>query len=159
MNHGNQSSKSTSASIKNVIISSQSESTNLPAGSSGTPPEITTTENQEEKVHVFKKVEQAMEDFRGGQNSRFPTLTNVIDELDKWSGASDKDRERTLNTYMAELNSIITITNGNELRSNTLSSRSSILPDISQKKSVQMTTTSLTTYPELVMKKRKMNQC
>jgi hypothetical protein len=33
-----------------------------------------------------------------------PDLTNVVNELDKWSGATDNDREHTLNSYLPELN-------------------------------------------------------
>jgi hypothetical protein len=47
---------------------------------------------------------------------------------------TDEDRERALNTYLAELNSVITNANRNEHGSNTLPSRSSIPPVVTQRK-------------------------
>jgi hypothetical protein len=93
-----------------------------------TPSEDVIPGNQEERDRVFQKVEQAMENFRKGQSTRFKTLTCVMDELDRWTGVSDTDRERALNTYMAEVNSDSAVSNGNrpESGSATQPSQSSV---------------------------------
>ena len=93
MSHGNQQLRTTLSTLKNVISSSQPSSSILPSETSRTPSVIITSSSQEERVHVFKKVEQVMENFKGGQSTKFQLLTNIVDELDKWTKASDDDRE------------------------------------------------------------------
>ena len=123
MSHGNQQLRTTLATLKNVVSSSQPSSSVLPSGTSGTPPAIITSSSQEGRVCVFKKVEQVMENFRGGQSTRFQMLTNIVDELDKWTEASDGDREQALKSYMAELNSISANSDRNGLGNSTQPSR------------------------------------
>ena len=123
MSRGNQQLRTTWSTLKNVVSSSQPSSSVLPSGTYGTPPAIITFSSQEGRVCVLKKVEQVMENFRGGQSTRFQTLTNIIDELDKWTEASDDDTEQALNSYMAKLNSISANLDGNGLGNSTQPSR------------------------------------
>jgi hypothetical protein len=89
-----------------------------------------------------------MENFRCGQTTRFQALTNVVDELDKWSGATDDEREHALNSYLPELKANFVDTNGNGNGSTTQPSQSSD----SQKKMI-----SPTINQNLEIRKRKMN--
>ena len=100
--------RNTTPTSKNVITSME------PITISGTPPEIVISKEQEEKVRVLKGIERSMEDFRAGKRTQFQTLANITDKLDKWSTATDEDREHALSTYLAELNSIPFNLTGNE---------------------------------------------
>ena len=72
---------------------------------------------QEEKERIFERVEREMESFRKGERTRFQTSTRVANELDKWVGASDKEKGKAFDTYLAEINSLVAIQN--EDQSNT----------------------------------------
>ena len=100
------------------------------------PPEAEVTGDQDERRRVFLRVEQIMDNFRNGRNTRFQTLTSVVDELDKWSNASDGERERAFISYLAEIRADSAVTNGNqhELGSATQPSQSSVPPIIPQKR-------------------------
>ena len=74
------------------------------AGASGPTAENIVTYDEEEKNRVFKRIESTMDNFRVGNSSSFQATSNVIDELDKWSGVSDRERERALKSYLSEIN-------------------------------------------------------
>jgi hypothetical protein len=134
MNYGNQQPRSTPSTQKVVFTPTHLTVTNLPSGTSGSPPEVITPELREEKVRVFKRVEQSMENFRCGQTTRFQALTNIVDELDKWSGATDGEREHALNSYLPELKANFVNTNGNGNGSTMQPSRLSDPPIASHKR-------------------------
>ena len=60
---------------------------------------------QEEKNRVSAGVERVMDTFRKGECTRFQASSQIISELDKWAGVSDGEREKTFNSYLAEINS------------------------------------------------------
>jgi hypothetical protein len=123
MNDGERRQGTSSSAPKNVNTSDPSSEVEVPS-------------NQEERRRVFVRVEQIMESFRSGQNSRFQTLTSVVDELDKWSDVSDGERERAFISYLAEIRADSAVANGNqhELGSTTQPSRSSVPPIVPQKR-------------------------
>lgn len=43
--------------------------------------------------------------FQRWKNTRFQTLTSIVNELNKWSEVTDNECEHSLNTYLAKLNS------------------------------------------------------
>jgi len=53
-----------------------------------------------------------MDQFRGGDILRFKATAAVVDELDKWTGVSDKDRGKALDALLAKINSSATATVG-----------------------------------------------
>jgi len=61
------------------------------AGASGPTTENIVTYDEEEKDRVFKRIELTMDKFRLGNSSSFQATSNVIDELDKWSGVSERE--------------------------------------------------------------------
>jgi hypothetical protein len=127
MSHGDQQTRLSPSTKKNDIPSPfYSTTASLPSGTSGTPPEVITSDSQEERVHIFKRVEQTMDSFRKGQSTRFQTLSNVIDKLDKWSDVTDGDREQALNAHMAELNASPVNLNGNDIGETSQPSRPNI---------------------------------
>ena len=64
---------------------------------------------REEKKRVFERVEHKMDIFRRGEYSRFQASTRVANELDKWEGASDKEKGKSLDSYLAEINSLVAV--------------------------------------------------
>jgi hypothetical protein len=69
------------------------------------------SESREEKERVLERVEQEMEIFRRGEYSRFQASARVLDELGKWSGATDKEKEKAFDSYLSEINSQAIIQN------------------------------------------------
>ena len=67
------------------------------------------TPNQEEKERVFERVERVMDIFRKGEYSRFQASSHVLDELEKWTSVSDKEKGKAFDIYLAEINSPIVI--------------------------------------------------
>jgi len=74
------------------------------AGTSGPTTENLFTYNEEEKDRVFKRIELTMDSFHLRNSSRFQTTSSIIDELDKWSGVSDREWEKALQSYLSEIN-------------------------------------------------------
>jgi hypothetical protein len=70
-----------------------------------------TTQNEKEKV--FERVDREMEVFRRGEYSRFQASSRVANELDKWVGASDKEKEKAFDSYLAEINSLLAVQDEN----------------------------------------------
>ena len=68
---------------------------------------------QEEKKRTFERVEREMEVFRKGEYTRFQASKCVANELDKWVGASDKDKGKALDSYLTEINSHLAIQDEN----------------------------------------------
>ena len=66
---------------------------------------------REEKERTFERVDREMEIFRKGEYSRFQASTRVANELEKWVGASDQEKGKALDSYLAEINSFIAIQN------------------------------------------------
>ena len=67
---------------------------------------------QTQERRTREQVERVMEQFRAGLMPRFKATAAVVDELDKWTGVSDEDRGKALDSLLAELNSSSTATNG-----------------------------------------------
>ena len=67
------------------------------------------TQTREERERVLERVEREMEIFRKGEYSRFQASTRVVNELHKWTGASDKEKGKAFDTYLAEINSLAAI--------------------------------------------------
>ena len=68
-------------------------------------PDVRIQSSAQEKERVFERVEHEMESFRRGELSRFQASSRVTIELDKWAEASDKDKGKALDSYLAEINS------------------------------------------------------
>ena len=64
---------------------------------------------REEKERVLERVEREMDAYRKGEYSRFQASTRVADELDNWAGASDKEKAKAFDSYLAEINSLTAI--------------------------------------------------
>ena len=64
---------------------------------------------KEEKERVLNRIEREMETFRKGECSRFQASTRVANELEKWNGASDKEKGKAFDSYLAEINSVLAI--------------------------------------------------
>ncbi|KAJ3504145.1 hypothetical protein NLJ89_g8094 [Agrocybe chaxingu] len=58
----------------------------------------------QETARVRSQLQRILEQFRAGGITKFQTSTQIIEELDKWSGASDDERQRALTSYLEELN-------------------------------------------------------
>jgi hypothetical protein len=80
-----------------------------PSGERESTPQVITANVestvQEEKERVFNGVEQVMELFRKGECTRFQVSSLVLNELETWAGASDKEKEKAFNLYLTEINS------------------------------------------------------
>ena len=64
---------------------------------------------KEERERTLERVEREMEIYRKGQYSRFQASTRVADELGKWAGASDEERGKAYDSYLAEINSHVAV--------------------------------------------------
>jgi hypothetical protein len=64
---------------------------------------------QEAKERVFEGVERQMEAFRKGECSRFQASSCVTKELEGWEVASDKEKGKAFDSYLAEINSHLAI--------------------------------------------------
>ena len=56
------------------------------------------------------EIEREIEFFRRGEYSRFKASSRVANELEKWVGVSDKEREKAFDLYLAEINSFAVVT-------------------------------------------------
>jgi hypothetical protein len=63
------------------------------------------TTAREEKTRVLERVEHEMDIFRKGDCSRFQASSRVAHELGNWVGASDKEKGKAFDSYLAEINS------------------------------------------------------
>ena len=72
--------------------------------------------SQEEKERTFERVEREMEIFRKGQYSRFQASSRVADELGKWAGASDQEKGKAFDSYLAEINAVLAVQDENRSR-------------------------------------------
>jgi len=50
-------------------------------------------------VHTGIKKKQWKTSFHQGQTTKFLATSNILDELDKWTGVSDNGMKRALNSY------------------------------------------------------------
>jgi hypothetical protein len=92
------------------------ENINEPGNRGGTaenvePANDSTT--QEAKEKVFERVEREMDVFRKGECSRFQASIRVANELGKWDGASDKEKGKAFDSYLAEINSFVAVQDEN----------------------------------------------
>ena len=102
----------------------ESTSTTETVGETGTrgkttEPAVTNNNSstKEERERTLERVEREMEIYRKGQYSRFQASTCVANELGKWAGASDEERGKAYDSYLAEINSHVAVQD--EERSNT----------------------------------------
>jgi hypothetical protein len=99
MNHGELQPEQSTLNSENVIE---------PGNGGGTSPTTITDGNstsQEEKERVFERVEREMEVFRKGEYTRFQASARVVNELGKWSEATDEEKEKAFSSYLIEINS------------------------------------------------------
>ena len=85
---------------------------NVESNNGGTNAQSTDAVNnssQEEKERIFARVEYEMEIFRKGEYSRFQASSRVAKELEKWEGASDQEKGKAFDSYLAEINSVAAI--------------------------------------------------
>ena len=68
---------------------------------------------QEKKERIIKRVEREMEIFRKGECSRFKASSRVANELEKWEGASEREKGKAYDSYLAEINSFAAIQDEN----------------------------------------------
>ncbi|KAJ3503737.1 hypothetical protein NLJ89_g8304 [Agrocybe chaxingu] len=68
-----------------------------------TPGDVGDAKSQE-TTRVRSQLQRVLEQFRGGDLTKFQTTTQIVKELDKWSGASDDERQQALTSYLKELN-------------------------------------------------------
>ena len=64
---------------------------------------------QEEKERVIEGLEGAMDLFRKGECSRFQVSGLIFNELEKWTGATEQEKGKALDSYLTEINSFITV--------------------------------------------------
>lgn len=106
MIHGESQLDESTSSFENVIGPGN-------GGGDGGPTNVADTDvnsaAQEEKERVFSRVEQEMEIFRKGDYSRFKASSRVAEELEKWAGASEKEKGKAFDSYLAEINSFTAI--------------------------------------------------
>jgi hypothetical protein len=86
-------------------------STSVPQTASGpsgaTSADVENTSQEEERGRIFTRLGQVLEEYQKGKSARYQTLSNLVEELDKWVGVSDEERERAFVTYQAEIMAII----------------------------------------------------
>ena len=88
------------------------EIVNAPESGGETSRAAITTVNpatQEAKERVLERIEQEMEVFRKGECTRFHASSRVAKELEGWEGASDKEKGKAFDSYLAEINSFAAI--------------------------------------------------
>jgi hypothetical protein len=108
MVHGEQSFDKSLSPFENIPGPNERENTTTQAA--------VTTDNHaasETKERVLERVEREMETFRKGDLSRFQASSRVAKELEKWEGASDKDKGKAFDSYLAEINSFAAIQDEN----------------------------------------------
>ena len=103
MTHGEERPNQSTSTVENVGEPSAGEGTAQFAVEANEP------SAREEKERVFKRVEREMEIYRKGEYSRFQASTHVANELGKWIGASDKEKGKAFDSYLAEINSLVAI--------------------------------------------------
>ena len=111
MTHGEHQHDQSSSSFENIIG---------PDNGGGSSQAAVATNNRtasEAKERIFERVEQEMDVFRKGECTRLQVSSRVANELEKWEGASDKDKGKAFDSYLAEINSFTAIQDEN--RSNT----------------------------------------
>jgi hypothetical protein len=102
MTHGVSSNEPTTSHIENVNAGERQSST--PAAAANVDPII-----DKEKERIIEGLEGAMDLFRKGECSRFQASALILDELAKWSGATDQEKGKAFDTYLAEINSFLTV--------------------------------------------------
>ena len=111
MTHGATQSDQSTSTLENVAATESGES-GEPAQTIITNVDSSTdtgTQTREERERVLERVEREMDFFRKGEYTRFQASTRVVNELHKWEGASDKEKGKAFDTYLAEINSLAAI--------------------------------------------------
>ena len=103
MVHGGQQSDLSSATFENVDRPEMERETSQPVVAT-----IDTT-TQGAKERILERIEREMEVFRKGGCSRFQASTRVASELEKWEGASEREKGKAYDSYLAEINSFAAI--------------------------------------------------
>ena len=94
-------------------------STEFGTGEPGEPTQTSNTNDnsstraREERERILERVEREMDLFRKGEYSRFQASTRVANELHKWAGASEKEKGKAFDSYLAEINSLTAIQDEN----------------------------------------------
>ena len=103
MVHGEQQSDHSTSTFENVNRPEMGRETSQPA--------VTTVDStaQETKERIIERVEREMEIFRKGECSRFKASSRVANELEKWEGASEREKGKAYDSYLAEINSFAAI--------------------------------------------------
>ena len=111
MVHGEQQLNQSTSSFENILGPDQ--------GGESSQAVVATVDltTSEAKERVIGRVEREMDIFRKGECSRFQAASRVTKELEKWEGASDRDKGKALDSYLNEINSFAAIQD--EDRSNT----------------------------------------
>jgi hypothetical protein len=81
---------------------------NEPGNGEQSTPTIVTNVNsntREESQRIIERIEREMDIFRKGECSRFQASSRVANELDKWEGASEKEKGKAFDSYLVEINS------------------------------------------------------
>ena len=95
MTHGQVQVNSSTTTVENVEPNNRGESSQA-VNMNGDP----ASQSQEEKRRVFDKLEQVMDIFRNGESTRFQMSIHVLNELDKWRGVTNKEKENAFNSYI-----------------------------------------------------------
>jgi hypothetical protein len=105
MIHGEQSLDHSSSSFENISGPNEGENSTTQA--------VVTADNHAASETKEGVLEQEMEVFRKGEYSRFHASSRVANELEKWEGASDKDKGKAYDSYLTEINSFAAIQDEN----------------------------------------------
>jgi hypothetical protein len=94
--------------LSNVISteSSLAITTNAHGPSIDPSMNVETTIQEEERARVLGRLRQVIEEYQHGKTTQFQTLSNIVKELDKWIGVSDKEMGRAFSTYHTEVISV-----------------------------------------------------
>jgi hypothetical protein len=65
--------------------------------------------DQEERERVIEGLEGAMDLFRKGECTRFQASSLILNELEKWTGATDQEKGKAFDSYFTEINSLSTV--------------------------------------------------
>lgn len=99
-------------------------------------------DTETEKERVLTRVKNCMEQFRDHSLQGWEATAAVVDELDKWVGASEEERRRALQTCFEEINSQAIIANATtnperEIRSTRLKRKRDEIGDLVDRLSQQ----------------------
>ena len=103
MTHGRDQPNESTSTVENINESRDKDNSSQTADTTVNSPA------EEERARIFERIEQEMDVFRKGEYTRFQASTRVANELGKWAGASDKEKGKAFDSYLAEINSVLAI--------------------------------------------------